>query len=136
MILSLYVRRWVSILKRLIDVGFIDMKKLTYNLLLIPISLVAFIGTVYVIFWLTLPDMFDVEIMDLNSDYNYKSLVQYICNEDLPDKAFDECQRNVIFNLNTITLGASDLFGLSFLFGVPVFFIYVFPIRKRVRKNW
>ena len=112
------------------------MNKLTYNLLLIPITIVALIGFSLMFFWLTLPDMFDVHKLDLNSYYNYRFLVEGICNEVYPDANFDECRRGVIFSLNQSVLHTDDRYWYCFFPGVPLFLLYIFPIRKRLRKNW
>ena len=39
-----------------------------YNLFLIPITLFAILGLSVWIYWLTIPDMFDVGSMDLEQD--------------------------------------------------------------------
>tara|TARA_B100000959_G_C14822307_1_gene558337 strand:+ start:546 stop:887 length:342 start_codon:yes stop_codon:yes gene_type:complete len=110
--------------------------KYFYNLLLIPITLFAIMGLSVWIYWFTIPDIFDVGSMDLEQDYFYKEFVQDACRESRPEIDFDECQRSVIYGMSDRILTGGGF--LTFLLGwsVPIFFIYVFPIRLILRKIW
>ena len=110
--------------------------KFWYNLLLAPITLFAILGLSVWIFWLTIPDMFDVEVMDLEQDYFYKGIVQDICRETRPEMDFDDCQRSVIFGMSDRILSGGGFLTFLMLFAVPIFIIYVVPVRLALRKTW
>ena len=110
--------------------------KFWYNLLLAPITLFAILGLSVWIFWLTIPDIFDVEVMDLEQDYFYKGIVQDICRETRPEMDFDDCQRSVIFGMSDRILSGGGFLTFLMLFAVPIFIIYVLPVRLVLRKYW
>ena len=110
--------------------------KFWYNLLLAPITLFAILGLSVWIFWLTIPDIFDVEVMDLEQDYFYKGIVQDICRETRPEMDFDDCQRSVIFGMSDRILSGGGFLTFLMLFAVPIFIIYVVPVRLALRKTW
>jgi len=107
-----------------------------YNRLLIPITLFAILGLSVWIFWLTIPDMFDVGSMDLEQDYFYKGFVQDLCRETRPEMDFDDCQRSVIFGMSDRILSGGGFLTFLMLFAVPIFIIYVLPVRLVLRKYW
>ena len=107
-----------------------------YNLFLIPITLFATLGLSLWIYWLTIPDMFDVGSMDLEQDYFYKGFVQDLCREARPEMDFDDCQRSVIFGMSDRILSGGGFLTFLMLFAVPIFIIYVVPVRLALRKTW
>lgn len=80
--------------------------------------------------------MFDVGSMDLEQDYNYKGFVQGLCRETQPEMDFDDCQRSVIFAMSDRILSGGGFLTFLMMFAVPIFIIYVLPIRLVLRKHW
>ena len=107
-----------------------------YNLFLIPITLFAILGLSVWIYWLTIPDIFDVGSMDLEQDYFYKGFVQDVCREARPEMDFDDCQRSVIYGMSDRMLSGGGFLTFLMLFAVPIFIIYVVPVRLALRKYW
>ena len=110
--------------------------KLWYNALLAPIALFATLGLSLWVYWLTIPDIFDVGSMDLEQDYFYKGFVQDVCREARPEMDFDDCQRSVIYGMSDRMLSGGGFLTFLMLFAVPIFIIYVLPVRLVLRKYW
>ena len=49
---------------------------------------------------------------------------------------FDDCQRSVIYGMSDRMLSGGGFLTFLMLFAVPIFIIYVVPVRLALRKTW
>ena len=73
---------------------------------------------------------------NLEQDYFYKGFVQDLCRETQPEMDFDDCQRSVIYGMSDRMLSGGGFLTFLMLFAVPIFIIYVVPVRLALRKTW